>query len=76
MLPIKNLSHKADEQFKKILSMEPDNIEALLGLARLCIRVGKRPAALECIEKAKRVQPDHPALERLEDRLSVVKKRR
>jgi tetratricopeptide (TPR) repeat protein len=76
MLPIKNLSHKADEQYKKILSMQPDNIDALLGLARLCIRIGKRPAALECIEKAKKVQPDHPALERLEDRLSVVKKRR
>ncbi len=76
MLPIKNLSHKADEQFKKILSMEPDNVEALLGLARLCIQIGKRPAALECIEKAKRVQPDHPALEHLEDRLSVVKKKR
>ncbi|UCF81296.1 MAG: tetratricopeptide repeat protein [Acidobacteriota bacterium] len=76
MLPIKNLSHKADEQYKKILSMQPDNIDALLGLARLCIRIGKRPAALECIEKAKKAQPDHPALERLEDRLSVVKKKR
>ncbi|MEY2654245.1 MAG: hypothetical protein RLZZ524_1273, partial [Pseudomonadota bacterium] len=55
--------------WRKLLAFEPQNAEALQGLAQAQIELGQTEAAADTLASLRRSQPDTPALRRLEARL-------
>ena len=50
---------KAEEAFKKALSLDPNNIQAKIGLANLGLRTGNYQQGLQQIEKVLKQEPGH-----------------
>lgn len=53
---------KAEEYFKKAVSIQPDNKDALLGLSHMFEKRGEMLQAISYVKEASRVSPDDPDL--------------
>lgn len=58
-LTIKQLSDRDIARFRYMLSLDPNNANALIGLANAYLQAGKRDEAIAAYEKAKAIDPLH-----------------
>jgi len=53
---------EAEEEFERALSLDPQNLQAHIGLSILRLKQHRTDAALEMIKKAAKLAPDAPAV--------------
>lgn len=64
-------SDLAAAAWRKLLAGEPQNADALYGLALAQINLGQTEAAADSVAALQRLRPDHPGLRKLETQLRV-----
>jgi len=62
----------AEKLYEEVLAVEPDNVEAAFGLARVALERGDEQLAYERVKRAVKIKPNFDDAVRLEKRLSEI----
>lgn len=63
---------QAERLYQEVLALEPNNVEAAFGLARVALERGDEQLALERVKRAVKINPRFEDATRLEQRLAEI----